>query len=90
MFFRISAENPDMSMCFLGFLLKTKNFWISAENPKKTHGNPKFPKVFGAPTSFCNFGNFGFRDCATENTIGNTRETSILAVLFSGNSLLKS
>ena len=34
-------------MCFFG---------ISAEN-KKTHGNPKFPKVLGAPNSF---GNFGF------------------------------
>ena len=79
MFFWISAENPKNSMCFFGFLLKIQKH-MEIQN---------FQKFFGAPTSFGNFGNFGFRDCATENTIGSTRETSILAVLSSGNFLLK-
>ena len=46
--FGFSAEIPKNTWKFLDFQQKSK----------KTHGHPKFAKVFGAPNSFGNLGFF--------------------------------
>ena len=51
-------QKSKKNMDFFGFsaeIKKTWKIWIFSRNPKKTHGNPKFPKVFGAPNKFWKF-----------------------------------